>query len=1078
MNFWNKELPDELNQIAIIQRQPYLNQEQSENSRQNVAKMVHNTSPYGINNNNLAERADISITNTNNKAIGNDSNGYHDGQDMVNGSHLSGYKPSNRPFVSERRLSEGSEIVMGHMNKFGTRDNGAEDPVRTLKLLLQGSFGSETAENMYNAAPNAAGQYAFNQKNQMEEAPLLYYGTGINNRRGQTNEEDKSIAISSSPQMTEMAEAVSSDKSKVQSTTHGGNLQQLQHMINKVVVEKTTTFNNSVRHPHAQSEQRFDQHQHQQQQIFIGNNNYPNLNSRRYPVGAINYNSIESGDGVFTTSASVGGGLLREQDLITKSETTLHLLIGLIAIFIVLNIVIYSTYFLQRKKKAKVMQRKLGGILMYEGNNDDDLKRTKLSNNQYDGEDSSYVMDMVRCSNTYEAVGKTDKSPVNGFKISRQLSCSTMDTHTKVCEWIDGKILRPPALRGQTGGMHCFEHSGSKKSSCSFSSLGESGRGSGGGGSFGKQIAPHKVSVAVDATPQGRGSSVMQQEPIEVSKLKAEIARRGATMVGEIGRNIIICQDVEVDDQNMLTPQVSLDNGQYSLSRQHSTATETCETELSQPMHSHSRSDPINLVYGHDDYNEKTATFKTGVGCVIVPMAEDINVTSRDESDDRNGELSKPLTMEEQRYVLKKRKYPKVLPPLVNEIRCTDSPPMTMDLTTTYKRNSLPPNSFYYSSTMKQTPPAPPPRTVATLGRFVADSTKDSSRNSNFFTTSPLMLAYDYSEYDDVYEPEITQSTLIVGSLSTAINPNSKNQGQVSKMMKEKSEAEHHKPLEECGKSANEAEMDDEKLFGEILNQQYQKKVAENNLATTTNSETSKPKLISLCKTGKSGENNLQKQEQASFVQEGHEGKSTFSCKNNATPDTNEPISSLSSLATGQHNLHILYAQPKKKSHIPRIIANSSGVAGANAMRDSKVHGGINSDVEAGYAGAAMISGSQSRIPQLHLYRSSNGNVRNSGGAVGGECDENGIENDRPFKGSEEQNEVASSFNTIKRNDSGHQLQSHSRTSTSTSTSTSKASSCSFTETTASSPTPSGETASSSTISGDTVQTTLQQRKH
>lgn len=467
MNFWNKELPDELNQIAAIQQQQ------------------------------LA----------------------------------------------------GNEVITGHMSKYGPRDNGAEDPVRTLKLLLQepvatGSEQLETAaENMYNAPP---------------------------------------------------------------------------------------TFG----HVHRQQQQ-------QQQQ---GNDGVATFLEEVTP------SSDYGEDGASSSPATPG-------EPIAKSETTLQLLIALIAIFLVLNVAIYATFLVrQRRKRNTTMQRKLGGnILSYDGANDDELKRCSKSR---DG-DESYILDIVRKSNTYEAIKTGQRSPINGYAIQRQLSSSTVDTHTKVCEWMSAT-------------QH--QHSVPSKS-----------------GSF-NTTPPPPAAVQCD-------------------------------------ERIIICQDIEVADAALLTPQhmhETQEGMHYELllQRQHSALTEPCEASL-QPQHFHSHSDPVDMILAAD---EQVTSF-------VHADDVDINVTSRDET----ALVLQPLSAAQQLELLRQRNYPKVLP-TAQDLRASHS----------YKRNSLPPQNY-------ATAPLPPPRTISsTLGRR--------RRDSSNITTSPLMVAQDCGE-DEPREPPITQNTLIVGPI-------------------------------------------------------------------------------------------------------------------------------------------------------------------------------------------------------------------------------------------------------------------------------------------------------------------------
>uniref|UniRef100_A0A1I8NXI0 Carboxylesterase type B domain-containing protein n=1 Tax=Stomoxys calcitrans TaxID=35570 RepID=A0A1I8NXI0_STOCA len=615
MHFWNKELPDELNQIAHIQQQPFLEANYANTMPSLPGTTAIYPKPYG-----------------------------------------------------------GSEVITGHMNKFGARDDGAEDPVRTLKVLMQQPTGrqkaGETAENMYNAPPSTTyvGKVRHRPSTSGEDGEgdeARSYEMGYNNFGFAARAPTTSASIYGIRHYDAGANGMAGNG--LEQTPYG--------------------------HP------------------------YPNGNSGNYAS-----EDNKADDGMADADS--------QQEHVAKSETTLQLLIGLIIIFIILNVIIYSTILMQKKKKTQTIQRKLGtGILTaYDGTNDDDLKRSKPSTHQDDGD--SYIMDAMRKSNTYEAV-KTERISSNGFKMTRQLSCSTVDTHTKVSEWMCTTGQNKVALPRRPS-----SNKDSKKSSSSFSSLG------GSGGSFGKH--PLKVSVAIDATSETRGSSVMKQEPIEVTKSKND------------GRNRIICQEVEVDDQELLTPQDSLDNSRYTLMRQHSTVTEACEGELIQPMHYHSRSDPVDIYYSLDpESGEKVTSFMQSDSA---HDDQDINVTSKDDNDEWPVEA---LTPAQQMDVIRRKKYPKVLPThMQGWDRETDSPPMTKDLSTTYKRNSLPPNSFFvHSQHLKQQPPLPPPRTVATLGRKPSLG----RRNSNSITTSPVMLAHDCTEEEE--EPQITQNTLIVGSL-------------------------------------------------------------------------------------------------------------------------------------------------------------------------------------------------------------------------------------------------------------------------------------------------------------------------
>ncbi|XP_055904543.1 uncharacterized protein LOC129940280 [Eupeodes corollae] len=450
------------------------------------------------------------------------------------------------------------------------------------------------------------------------------------------------------------------------------------------------------------------------------------------PTFGVVYREKQDEETLTTTLSTIISTQSSDDKEVAKSESTMHLLIGLIAVFIVLNVIIYSTFLIQKKKKHTIMGRKLG-ILSYDGTTDDELKRSK--NN--DGEDS-YVLDMVRKSNTYEAV-KTNHSPINGFKITRQLSSSTMDAHTKVCDWMS-----------QENAAKSSPKSSKRSSSPTFSFRSKN---------FFKR--PEKVSVAIDATPQARSNSVLRQEPIEVTKLKSDNPR-----------NLIICQEVDVDTD--LITEDSIDSSCFNTSASASFSMLAQQTNPAATIdattgdissaeeqglridHKHSRSDPVDMYYSVHGHDEKVTSF----------INEDINVTCREP----NSAEKYPLTQEQQIYAIKRRNFPKVLPnypcdSFGNQIVAQTTAaslaatvPGTNDRqSNNFKRNSLPPNSFTPNQ-MGKMPPMPPPRTISTLGRRPPSL----RRQSHSITTSPVMLAKDCSEEE---EPEITQNTLIVGPI-------------------------------------------------------------------------------------------------------------------------------------------------------------------------------------------------------------------------------------------------------------------------------------------------------------------------
>ncbi|KAL9890887.1 neuroligin 1 isoform 2-T6 [Glossina fuscipes fuscipes] len=813
MNFWNKELPDELNQIAVIQQQPYFLDTRFQNTQIPQVDSSNNNNNVNNNRNN----------NNNDDAADKDDDGK----------------------IYPKRYS--SEVIMGHMNKFGTRADGADDPVRTLKLLLQEPYvngktegivvggnandvgrGSETAENMYNASPM---QLGVQHQAQSKEDKQLYYGNTVHTIITNTNLADK-------PDDGKIIYGIQHSSGTTVATTLTATTNNIQQNINKLKNYNNIKVNENERESKYKSSEEQDDEKEQQEQVL-------------------------------------------------KSETTLHLLIGLIVIFIVLNVIIYSTYLLQKKKKTKTMQRKLGTILTYDGTTDDELKRSKQTT-QHDGDDS-YVMDMVRKSNAYEAV-KTERSPLNGYKITRQLSCSTVDTHTKVCEWMESKLQAGSSLPRRPSSPK------SSKKSSSFSSL------AGSGSSFGKH--PHKVSVAVDATSQGRGSSVLQQEPIEITKFKTD------------GRNIIICQEVEVEDQELLTPQESLDNSRFSLVRQHSANTECCNAELLQPMHKHSQSDPVEVYYSlgetidnEQEDQEKITSFITSEAIYDNEdtTMKDINVTSRDSE---IIEDETPLTVEQQLSVIKRRKYPKVLPPLLIGENYRDSPPMTQDLSVTYKRNSLPPNNFLYQlHHLSKQPPLPPPRTVATLGR----KTSLKRRNSNIVSNSPLMLAQDCTEEEE--EPEITKNTLIVGSLVPKSSKSS--EGYYTTLRKKTQETAPNETLNKTLTAHNAFQQQQQQHQQSMPTTAFQ---SFESFPAETPERDMPAHLTERVYSIEAVSANITTTPLYQHQQHRPSCYASAPTTPNALP-VNSPLMSYPTLPNG--SLHALYSQ-SKKSHIPRIVAAGS----------------------------------------------------------------------------------------------------------------------------------------------------------
>uniref|UniRef100_A0A336LRV4 CSON014630 protein n=1 Tax=Culicoides sonorensis TaxID=179676 RepID=A0A336LRV4_CULSO len=365
-----------------------------------------------------------------------------------------------------------------------------------------------------------------------------------------------------------------------------------------------------------------------------------------------------------------------EQHDIFKSESTLTMLIGIVILFLIFNIFVIIGFFARRQMTKRKLNRK------YSQNMFDALSEEKRS--KYNETDDSYIMDIIRRneSNTYEAIKANRLSGGKGFILSRQLSSSTVDAHTKVTDWISQDMTTCSSVTSKTSEqtdqmeqVNCLQK-------------------------------PEKVNVAVDATPAGRGGSVLRQEPIEL--MKARNSDYGFI------KDVIICQEAQIDPILEAAP-LRFEN----------------QEDLT-VNHAHSRSDPI-----HNQQYETSTSF-----------ISDINVTSRDENDASRT----PLTPEESLLGIQRRNFPKVLP--------DHHPDAELYNDKSVKRLSLPPQYFLMQSTLNKDfnkiPPAPPPRISSTLGR------RPSNNRTSTFMTSPIKFAEEPPVFT---EPPTQVNTITVGPL-------------------------------------------------------------------------------------------------------------------------------------------------------------------------------------------------------------------------------------------------------------------------------------------------------------------------
>lgn len=294
--------------------------------------------------------------------------------------------------------------------------------------------------------------------------------------------------------------------------------------------------------------------------------------------------------------------VLGDNKIIVKADSTLNVLIAMVIIFLVINFIIISIYLVRRNYFKKTMKRKLD-VLSLDGTTDDELKRS----NKYNDGDESFILDIVRRKNEYVPV-KRYHSPINGFLLTRHYSTSTMDTHTKVSDWITQEVNRQsPHLR-------------SKSPSFSF----------GTSNAYFANKRPEKDIHTLDRSVGMNGT----RQPIELMKSKSfELNTRTG----------MICQELNNDLFNQNDQQ------------QHEQSSKTNINATANNNNRAINSNPMEITY----------TPAQAVDEQITSFIEDLdlNVTSRDECD---GASHFPLTPEETLQIIQMRNYPKVLPKYPN----------------------------------------------------------------------------------------------------------------------------------------------------------------------------------------------------------------------------------------------------------------------------------------------------------------------------------------------------------------------------------------------------------------------------
>uniref|UniRef100_A0A182Y7E4 Carboxylesterase type B domain-containing protein n=1 Tax=Anopheles stephensi TaxID=30069 RepID=A0A182Y7E4_ANOST len=422
---------------------------------------------------------------------------------------------------------------------------------------------------------------------------------------------------------------------------------------------------------------------------------------------------------------------------IMKSESTLTVLIAVAIVFLLFNIVVIVGYLVRRhlgqgggagggggsgggvgrKTKRKyddAMLESAAAVVVSGvglGEKEDGCNQLHAHHHHH-LHHGSYLLDeaatmMLRKSNSYEPVAKQPFGDEVHGPVS--IGVDAVDSHTKVCDWMVASAgCRMPPV-----------------------------------------VPPHKISVAIDATPQARGNSVLRQEPIEITKAKS--FEYGTT--DEVDCAVRGCGPVD----GPVREADSSGAGSSSSGTTSSCSSSAATDELKQTMPA-----GAGIYYNCPDYSlRRFGAAEQGeeeVTSFIEPeVPGDINVTCRDESSEKD-----PLSPEEALRVIQRRNFPKVLP---------DHPRSggvgSATLGTSMKRRSLPPQSLYgplphgshslrrdASGASSRLIPAPPPRICSTLGR--------QARTSNNFISSPPIVAEEPPVEE---EPPIALNTLHVGPL-------------------------------------------------------------------------------------------------------------------------------------------------------------------------------------------------------------------------------------------------------------------------------------------------------------------------
>uniref|UniRef100_A0A2A4J5D4 Carboxylesterase type B domain-containing protein n=1 Tax=Heliothis virescens TaxID=7102 RepID=A0A2A4J5D4_HELVI len=285
-----------------------------------------------------------------------------------------------------------------------------------------------------------------------------------------------------------------------------------------------------------------------------------------------------------------------------------------------------------------------------------------------------------------ELLSETKKSKTDSRKMNDSINSKSFASKTNSKARTSEKTTSTSALGSHSSiGSHKQSLSSIKQTSKSNDSIKSKAT---------ESIQSKKVSVAIDATPAARTNSILNQEPIEISKSF------------DAGDQIHSNKLEKSTDSELKTPSNTEPN------KDEKTFTNVVTLAVQdKPLiisHKHSSSDPVTDV-NYDKLLERMECNNLANILPPVTFRNDVNVTSREERSQAN-----PMTAEEALLTIKKRNFPKVLP----------------DLPKAQKRLSLQPNSLQtfrgYSSMddRPKVPPQPPPRTTTLERRLAYKNTK------------------------------------------------------------------------------------------------------------------------------------------------------------------------------------------------------------------------------------------------------------------------------------------------------------------------------------------------------------------